>query len=126
MANAQEQPSQCPSGQALMVLTVKGDSKSRKQNIFIVKKRNASKKFKIAAWKKKKFPNNQNTVYKKCLDTSECYKTIMKDKGKDGMCCDNGVGGYDVTFNGVTIKDTLTDFSFVNGKFSKSRKFGQC
>jgi len=117
---------QCPSGQAMMKLTVMADGKSKKENVFIVKKRNASKKFKISAWKENKFPNNLETVYEKCMDTSECYKTIMKDKGKNGMCCDNGKGGYVVTFNGVTIMDTLTDFSFESGKFSRSVEFGQC
>merc|ERR1719162_2855073 len=48
---------ECPSGQAKMVLTVTADGKSKKQNIFIVKKRNANNKFKIQEWKKKKFPN---------------------------------------------------------------------
>jgi len=124
MANAQEQPSQCPSGQALMVLTVKGDSKSKKQNIFLVKKLNANNKFK-KVWYEKKFPNNQVKVYEKCLDKSGCYKTNMKDKGKNGMCCDNGEGGYVVTFNGETIMDTLSNLSF-DGKFSKSAKFGLC
>merc|ERR1711865_1094813 len=117
---------QCPAGQAMMVLTVKADSKSQRQNLFTVKKRNASKKFKIVVWKKKKFPNNQKSVYETCLDTSGCYKTIMKDKGTNGMCCANGEGGYVVTFNGVTIIDTLTDSSFESGKFSKSGEFGQC
>merc|ERR1712028_222029 len=112
---------ECPSGQAMMVLTVTADGKSKKQNIFIVKKRNPKNKFKIQEWKKKKFPNNQVNSYERCMDTSGCYKTTMKDKGKDGM----GGGGYVVTFNGVTIMDTLADSSF-DGKFSKSGKFGQC
>merc|ERR1712028_188230 len=112
---------ECPTGQAMMVLTVTADGKSKKQNIFIVKKRNANKKFK-SVWKKKKFPNNQVKVYETCMDTSGCYKTIMKDKGNNGMCCANGEGGYVVTFNGVTIMGT----SFESGKVSKSGKFGQC
>ena len=119
-------PGQCPPGQAVMELTVVADSKSKKQNIFIVKQRNANKKFKLVAWKKKKFPNNQKSVYKQCLDTSGCYKTIMQDRGKNGMCCESGEGGYVATFNGEIIMDTLTDLSFVNGKFSRSGKFGQC
>merc|ERR1712086_1179643 len=116
---------ECPSGQAMMVLTVTADGKSKKQNIFIVKKRNANKKFK-SVWKKNKFPNNQVKVYETCMDTSGCYKTIMKDKGNNGMCCANGEGGYVVTFNGVTIMDTLANLSFDDGKLSKSGKFGQC
>merc|ERR1711865_302495 len=112
---------QCLPGEAMMVLTVTADSKSKKQNIFTVKKRNAKNKFKIQEWKKKKFPNNQVNSYERCMDASGCYKTTMKDKGKDGM----GGGGYVVTFNGVTIMDTLADSSF-DGKFSKSGKFGQC
>merc|ERR1711935_397452 len=112
---------ECPSGQAMMVLTVTADGKSKKQNIFTVKRRNAKNKFKIQEWKKKKFPNNQVNSYERGMDTSGCYKTTMKDKGKDGI----GGGGYVVTFNGVTIMDTLADSSF-DGKFSKSGKFGQC
>merc|ERR1711935_913444 len=115
------QSDECPSGQAMMVLTVTADGKSKKQNIFTVKKRNANNKFKIQEWKKKKFPNNEVNFYEKCMDASGCYKTTMKDKGKDGI----GGGGYVVTFNGVTIMDTLADSSF-DGKFSKSGKFGQC
>merc|ERR1711935_463199 len=117
---------ECPSGQAMMVLTVTADGKSKKQNIFTVKRRNAKNKFKIQEWKKKKFPNNQVNVYERCMDTSGCYKTIMKDKGNNGMCCANGEGGYVVTFNGVTIMDTLANLSFDDGKLSKSGKFGQC
>merc|ERR1719491_1524801 len=117
---------ECPSGQAKMVLTVTADGKSKKQNIFIVKKRNANKKFKIQAWKKNKFPNNQVKVYETCMDASGCYKTFMKDKGKNGMCCNNGQGGYAVTFDGVTIMDTLADSSSEFGKLSKSAQFGEC
>merc|ERR1711935_232088 len=117
---------ECPSGQAKMVLTVTADGKSKKQNIFIVKKRNANNKFKIQEWKKKKFPNNEVKVYETCMDASGCYKTFMKDKGKNGMCCNNGQGGYAVTFDGVTIMDTLADSSSEFGKLSKSAKFGDC
>merc|ERR1711865_230332 len=46
---------ECPSGQAMMVLTVTADGKSKKQNIFTVKRRNAKNKFKIQAWKKISF-----------------------------------------------------------------------
>ena len=103
------------------------DSNSKKQNIFIVNQSNANNnKFYKVAWKKKKFPNNQESVYEQCLDTNGCYKTIIKDKAKNGMCCESGEGGYVATFNGEIIMDTLTDLSFVNGKFSRSGKFGQC
>merc|ERR1712028_17144 len=102
---------ECPSGQAKMVLTVTADGKSKKQNIFIVKKRNA---------------NNKVKVYETCMDASGCYKTFMKDKGKNGMCCNNGQGGYAVTFDGVTIMDTLADSSSEFGNLSKSAEFGEC
>lgn len=119
-------PGECPSGQAMMELEIVTDSNGRRDNVYKVMQRRADGKFKTLAWKQRRFPNNEESRYEKCLDMNGCYKSIMVDKATNGMCCEEGNGGYIATYNGQVVKDTLTDLSFTNGKASRSRKFGQC
>ena len=47
--------------------------------------------------------NNMLNEYDFCLKDNECYQFLMRDFGKDGICCAHGKGFYDSFFDSVTL-----------------------
>eukprot|EP00542_Grammatophora_oceanica_P001325 CAMPEP_0194068220 /NCGR_PEP_ID=MMETSP0009_2-20130614/86974_1 /TAXON_ID=210454 /ORGANISM="Grammatophora oceanica, Strain CCMP 410" /LENGTH=97 /DNA_ID=CAMNT_0038721297 /DNA_START=596 /DNA_END=889 /DNA_ORIENTATION=+ len=44
-----------------------------------------------------------------CLDASLCYRLVVEDAGGDGLCCTNGLGGYQVQYNSSTVATSRAD-----------------
>merc|ERR1711935_594272 len=62
--------------------------------------------------KKKGFRNKlkgtnlaSNKLYRRqiCIKRKKCYKFIIKDKKKDGLCCSHGLGYYKITRDGMSV-----------------------
>jgi len=116
----------CLEGEALLRVEVVTDANGFDDNKFVVKKRNDFGKFRNNVWVEKDFENSATAILEKCLPVDKCYKFIMIDFARDGMCCEAGEGGYKVTWDGSLLKDTLSNLSFTNGKRSRSPEFGSC
>ena len=124
--NAPTPLDECPEGQAFLTVRVVTDANGSVDNSFDVKARNNKKKFKIEVWEENKLGNNASKSFKKCLPLDQCYIFIMWDTSRNGMCCEDGDGGFSVTWDGSIIADTLSNLSFKTGIRRLSPKFGTC
>merc|ERR1712176_1305769 len=94
----------CPKGQSMLIVEIQGDGKSFKQNSFTVAHRkggrNSNSFTNVINVAKGKIGNNKLHVTKKCIKNNRCYRFQPSDSGKDGICCDRGMGYYRVTLGG--------------------------
>merc|ERR1712045_604221 len=70
--------------------------------------------------KKKRFSDNEYYFLGECFKTDKCYQFTIKDKKKDGICCEHGSGFYEINFDGINIRR-----QFQKGK-KKVETFGNC
>jgi len=95
--------SKCPSGKALFRIVVNTDSNGDKITV-VVKSKQKGK------WKRQKglyqkgLPSNDETVLEKCLKKKSCYKFLIKDEVKGGLCCEDGEGNYKLDWDGQEIQ----------------------
>mmetsp|Transcript_29200 Transcript_29200/g.31395 ORF Transcript_29200/g.31395 Transcript_29200/m.31395 type:complete len:284 (+) Transcript_29200:1974-2825(+) len=63
-----------------------------------------------------------NKLYRReiCIKRKKCYKFIIKDAKRDGLCCSHGQGYYKITRNGNVLENS----TYNNDKPYEIRKFG--
>jgi len=90
------------------------NNNSNKQNKYIVKRRNASGKFKqtILNVKNTDLTNDALNVQAKCVPNNSCYRFQLSDSGGNGLCCEEGKGYYRVSLGGVQLQYSI----FQNGR----------
>jgi hypothetical protein len=49
---------------------------------------------------KRNFYDNELFYWDECLDTDLCYRFVIRDNGRDGICCENGEGFFKLEFDG--------------------------
>ena len=47
------------------------------------------------------FPNNDFFLYGTCLSKLSCYRLTIIDSKSNGICCQDGIGWYDVLWGGM-------------------------
>ncbi len=102
-------PSPCPSGQKLLEVEVTTDDFGSEDNVFRVKKKENGKWTNI--WKENNFEDNTTESFERCLPVAQCYKFVMVDFFENGMCCEDGQGGYKLTWGGkygTLLLDVIT------------------
>lgn len=100
----------CPSGQVSFLLKIQTDGFGKETFWRLKKEKKVGKgKFKLYS-KNEKYQNNESYEVSDCLPGGGlCYKWWIADKGGDGMCCDNGEGGYELYIDGnLAIEGTAT------------------
>ena len=102
----------CSNNESEMMIEFTTDSKP-KENVLSIQK--ASGKDKGIVVKRETFLNSHFLHFMKvCLPKDTCrYKLRLKDKGKDGICCDYGQGGYNISYNGEHTSPPLLHCTFV-------------
>ena len=56
----------------------------------------------------KPFASNTNTTVSHCVAPKGCHRLTLKDKGGDGLCCDDGEGYFRLSFQGTRTIDKVT------------------
>uniref|UniRef100_A0A7S3VCI6 Peptidase M11 gametolysin domain-containing protein n=1 Tax=Chaetoceros debilis TaxID=122233 RepID=A0A7S3VCI6_9STRA len=98
-------PSPCPAGEKLFEIEVITDLWGKQDNKFRVQEK-IGNKFKNF-WAENDFENETVHSFQKCLSADDtCYKFIMIDAAGDGLCCEDGQGGYKLTQGGEVIRDS--------------------
>ena len=115
---------ECPEGHALLRLQVVTDANGAEENRFVVKKRGDDNKYREKVFIQEDLQSSATETFEMCLPVDECYRFVMWDSGKDGVCCDDGEGGYTVTWDGSLVVDTLSNSGFNKGQRSPSPDFG--
>jgi len=107
-------PTSCPAGQSLLKIELQADNNSKKENKYTVLGKNAQGKFKnrVVNVKSTDLTNGKLHVTETCVNTKTCYRFVLSDAGRDGLCCENGSGYYRVTLGGVQLQYSI----FQNGK----------
>lgn len=95
--------SPCPGSLAYLQLEVQGDSKSQKENSYVLKKN--GKKLRA----KKDFIKKEFHTYGNCYKEDSCFELKVKDKGGNGLCCDKGNGYVKLSFNGEVKESRFYD-----------------
>jgi len=54
----------------------------------------------------KYLPSNTYVEKKMCISQSKCYKFKIRDEGKDGICCQDGNGWYNIKIDDTIIKQS--------------------
>lgn len=111
-------------GGALLRVEVTTDSNGAAENKFVVRRRNMGGRFKKRVWMEQSFQDNTTETFELCLPVNQCYKLFMIDFGQDGMCCENGEGGFKVIWDDYLVMDTLSEFTFMNKRRVVTPKFG--
>jgi len=115
-----EPTSVCPNKHAEVLFTIQTDRRGAETQ-FKVLLRKSNGKFKKKVLGQKKFPNTKLVSRRKCIQKKKCYKFIIADRGRDGICCAYGMGWYKLTFNENVIK--LSTFT---NKRRETKRFGFC
>jgi len=105
----------CPVGEELLHVDVTTDSSGAADNYFTVME-GRTELLMVDG-----FENNSVTTFEKCLPASSCYRFVMTDASGNGMCCEEGDGGYKLTWAGSLIKES----EFLDGRRDVAR-FGNC
>eukprot|EP00555_Chaetoceros_dichaeta_P015427 CAMPEP_0198275892 /NCGR_PEP_ID=MMETSP1447-20131203/65019_1 /TAXON_ID=420782 /ORGANISM="Chaetoceros dichaeta, Strain CCMP1751" /LENGTH=572 /DNA_ID=CAMNT_0043970799 /DNA_START=83 /DNA_END=1801 /DNA_ORIENTATION=+ len=116
----------CSPGEALFLVELMADTKSKKQNMYLIQKKNnngAAKKWSKIE-KKNKFTNSELHTHETCLPTSDCHRFRIKDKKKNGLCCDHGEGWYKIYYDGKKLNHK--PFNSAYTKKWQTKKFGSC
>jgi len=102
-------------------VSVQADSNSSTENRFKIWRLNSGGVWELIL-KEKFFLNNMLNEYDFCLKDNECYQFLMRDVGYDGICCENGEGNYNISFDGVELYHP----PFTNGVDNGIIEFGEC
>merc|ERR1711935_1159212 len=116
----------CSPGEALFLVELMADTKSKWQNLYLIQKKNEvgeAKKW-LTIEKKKKFTNSQLNTHETCLSTSECHRFRIKDRKNNGLCCDHGEGWYKIYYDGNKLNHTPFNSAYTT-KW-QTKKFGSC
>lgn len=97
-------PSPCPAGEKLFEIEVQSDDYGSVDNLFRVQKKSGGAFTNF--WRENITQSNSIETFQQCLSATQCYKFIMIDRGGDGLCCENGDGGYKLTWGGEVIKES--------------------
>jgi len=109
-------PSPCPAGEKLFEIEVITDEWGKQDNKFRVQEK-IGNKFKNF-WAENDFENDTVHSFQKCLSANDtCYKFLMIDAAGDGLCCEEGEGGYKLTWGGEVIRDS----KFRNGTKQRTK-----
>jgi len=109
--------SNCPPGESMFRADVFTDNNGDKIKI-VVKKKNQKNKWRGKVFFKDGLQSNVLNTVDSCLSNDNCYRVVISDRDKDGLCCEAGQGYYSVRWKGEEIKNAL----YQNG-WRKSTKF---
>jgi len=121
--NPQPQPQQphCPSGESRFKAGIMTDSWGGETGWWLKERDGDTGSFRKNILRDKYLPSNKYSIKDICISNSTCYKFRIRDKGGDGICCQNGDGWYHITVEGETIR---------HSNFKEKRKetivFGMC
>jgi len=102
----------CRRGRRYLQIDINADNKG--EDISVSMRRMMSNK----SWHKRKSINrlgvtsNSLTTFSRCIDNNKCYKIMIKDEEKNGICCDDGEGSWSVRLD----DDTINTSSFEDGR----------
>ena len=65
-------------------------------------------------FKKDDFESNSYHSIEECFSTSKCFRFVMFDRARDGMCCEDGDGSYKLTWAGRSLVYLCTYYGFVH------------
>merc|ERR1712029_855045 len=107
-------PVSCPAGQSLLKIELQANAKSEDENKYTVTERNDSGKFKtkVVNVPSSDLTNGELHVTETCVNDNACFRFMLNDSGKNGLCCEDGLGYYKVTLGGVELQYSI----FQNGK----------
>merc|ERR1712176_321267 len=107
-------PVSCPAGQSLLKVELQANAKSEDENKYIVAERNENGGFKkkVVNVKSKDLTNGELHVTETCVNDNGCFRFTMTDSKQNGLCCEDGLGYYRVTLDGVELQYSI----FQNGK----------
>jgi len=111
---------QCPYGERDFKLEVQTDSKGAEVQ-WVVKSRNRSMRFKKNIIREVNLKNYDLSTTQMCLKRRFCYRFMISDSGKDGICCSHGVGYYKIFWRGKVMRK-----SYFEDKAKEYYKWGRC
>lgn len=113
---------ECPPLRSLFKAIVKTDSNGNEVKLVVKMQQKSLMKWKTmkGPWQKG-FPSNTTTTTENCLSKSRCYKVVIIDEGRDGICCNSGEGHYVLEWEDKPFK-----VSKFESKRSEVTKFGVC
>jgi len=113
--------SPCKKYEKNLLIQFKPDKFSKRQNNFLIHKQNWAK----TGWKliKKIQPSSSSELmtYHICLKKWACHRFRITDKKKNGICCENGGGWYNVHWG----DEKLDHDPFIDG-YAQTITFGNC
>ena len=104
--------------QSKLRIRVKTDTKG-KEIVWLLRKRRNNGKWKTIT-RRKNLPSNKRTSARICLESSNCYKFVIKDKSRDGLCCGHGYGWYDIRWKGKNKIYVLLKFIVIIVSFKST------
>lgn len=92
----------CKKEELNLFLLFKTDMHSKWQNKIQIEEKVDMKWLKIIK-KIEGFPNNDFFLYGTCLSKLSCYRLTIIDSESNGICCQDGIGWYDVLWGGDKV-----------------------
>lgn len=102
----------CPSDKKLLKITLTTDDNPSQISWTL---RNDKDEL-IAASQPHKYEGLTVYEHNACLNHGE-FKVVVRDSGKDGLCCDNGEGGYVISVDGEVIREINGEYAFEKDEF---------
>jgi len=93
----------CPFGASMFRADVFTDNNGDKIKI-VVKKKNKNNKWRGKVVYKDDLESNTMNTFDACLSNLDCYRFVISDRDRDGLCCEAGLGFYSVRWKGEEIK----------------------
>jgi len=120
---------QCPGGKWFDIEIKIDKRKNGDENKFALKRNiyNGSSLLRALTLMEGDLKRDRLYKFGRCLDTSFCYEFTLKDKRKDGICCNRGEGYISLEFNGQTYNNDFRKgkkrvFNFGDGCPSSQNK----
>lgn len=111
--------------QKLLTVQLETDNYGSETSWKLQKRRKKAKKFRLhkegGVSLYELYWENSNYVEQYCLKKNACYKFKIFDSFGDGMCCNEGDGGYKLKYGSKVIKDSKFE-----GGSKELIKFGKC
>lgn len=98
-------PSLCADNEDKVTISVTTDDKGEETYWFLKQYRaSTSRFFNVKKVTPGTYDNNTKYTTDICIKKNKCMKFVIKDKGKDGLCCDHGEGRWRVDVDDVKVK----------------------
>jgi len=111
---------ECLPGETQLLIKIKADKKSGKENKFTVLKQNSKGKFK-KLFDPVQLVKKQLLEASMCISEDSCHRFSLKDSEGTGICCDKGEGYYELALDGEVFEWSR----FENG-YERYADFGDC